>query len=151
MRRARKGSDSDPAHELVVDRVRNARVRLREHAVPEQHDRRADGQLAVELDRERVHRHRPDDTPGLARDPHLGARQVTAEAVPVADGHDADPGGSLRDEAPAVTGALPWLEPLHLRERRLPRQDGLEPVFLGIRVERRQSVHRDPAAGRVEV
>ena len=126
-------------------------MRLGEHAVPEQDNRRADRQLPVELDREGIHRHRPDHTPGLARDAHLRTRQVAPEAVPVADGDDADPRGSLCDETPAVTGALPGLEPLDLRERRLPRKDRLEPVLLGIRVERRQPVQRDPATGRVEV
>ena len=49
------------------------------------------GQLAVELDREGVHRDRPDHAPPLARDENLGAGEVAPEAVGVADRDDPDP------------------------------------------------------------
>ena len=63
-------------------------------------------QLAVELDGEGVHRDRPDDAAALALDEHLGAGQVAAEAVRVADRDDADPRVALGDEAAAVAGRV---------------------------------------------
>ena len=47
-----------------------------------------------------------DDAAALARDEHLGAGQVAAEAVRVADRDDADPRLALGDEAAAVAGRL---------------------------------------------
>ena len=104
--RARRGSRVDPRGELVVDRLRHARVRLREDAVAEDRDRRADRLLALELDREGVHRDDADHAPRLAADAHLGAGQVAAKAVRVADRHDPDPRRLLGDERAAVAGAL---------------------------------------------
>src|SRR5688572_3840265 len=85
------GRAPDPRHDLVADRLRDAGVRLRPDAVAEQRHRRADRQLAVELDRESVHRDRPDDASELAGDTNLGPGQVAPEAVGVADRDDADP------------------------------------------------------------
>jgi hypothetical protein len=58
------------------------------------------GSLVLELDRERVHRDRPDDAARLAAHTHLGAGEVATEAVRVADGDEPDPGRALRDEPP---------------------------------------------------
>ena len=99
VRRARRGSELIPRDELVVDRPGHARVRLGEDAVPEDRHRRADRLLALELDREGVHRDDADDAPQLAADAHLRAGQVATEAVRVADRHDPDPGRPLGDEA----------------------------------------------------
>ena len=52
------GLELIPVDELVVDRVRHARMILEQHAVPDERDGRPDGKLAVELDGERVHRDR---------------------------------------------------------------------------------------------
>src|SRR5215210_5951734 len=70
---------SDAADELVVDRSRYLRVRLGEHSVAEDRDRRADALLALELDRERIHRDRADDAARLAVDPHLRPGQIAPE------------------------------------------------------------------------
>jgi hypothetical protein len=43
-------------------------VRLERHAVADEHDRRADRELAAELDGEGVHRDRPDDAARLSGD-----------------------------------------------------------------------------------
>src|SRR5919197_5728181 len=48
------------AYDLVVDRARDAGMLFGEDPVPEQDDGRAGRKLAVELDGERVHRHRAD-------------------------------------------------------------------------------------------
>ena len=115
------------------------------------HDRRADWQLAVELDRERIHRNGADDPARLARHADLRPGEVTAEAVRVAHRHDPDPGRSLRDEATSIAGALSRLEQLDLRKARVPRQDRLQAVIGRIGVERRQAVEGDTAARGVEV
>ena len=124
---------------------------LGQDAVPEQHDRRPDRELAVEAHGERVHRDRPDDLARLAADAHFGSGQVAPEAVAVADGHDADPGRRLGYESPAVPGALARLELLDLCKERLPRQHRLEAVVHGVGVERRQPVDRNATADKVEM
>src|SRR6185295_11642311 len=128
----------DPARQLVVDRPGDTCMRLGENALTDDDDRRADGQLAVELDRERIHRNGADDPARLARHADLRPGEVTAEAVRVAHRHDSDPGRSLRDEATSVAGALSRLEKLDLRKARVPRQDRLQAVLGRIGVERRQ-------------
>ena len=70
---------------------------LGEHASADQHDRSADRQLAIELDRERVHRDRPDDRSQLARDAHLRPGEVATEAVGVADRNEAAEGRFFPD------------------------------------------------------
>ena len=125
-------------------------MRLGAHAVADDDDRRADRQLAVELDRERVHRDRADDPARLAVDADLRAREVAPEAVRVADRHEADPRRRLRDEAAPVARALARLEQLHLREVAVPPQHRLEAVVGGIGAERREAVERDTAARSVE-
>ena len=124
-------------------------MRLRAHAVPEQRHRSADGQLAVELDGERVHRDRPDDLARLAVDAHLGARQVAAEPVGVADRNQTDPRRTLRHEPATIACALSHLEQLHLCEPARPVEHRLEPVGRGVLAERREPVQRDAAARRV--
>ena len=89
-----------------ADRPCHAGVLLGEHAVADDRHRRADRELAVELDGEGVHRDRPGDAAALAGDTHLRAGQVAAEAVRVADRDDADPRGGRHVRA-AVAGALP--------------------------------------------
>src|SRR5205085_3215918 len=81
---------------------------------------------------------------------HLRSGHVPLKPVAVANRHEADPGRRLRDEAPAVAGALARLEPLDLREVALPAERGLEAVGRRIVAERREAVERDAAAGRVE-
>src|SRR5689334_7491676 len=148
--RAQRAAD-DVADDLVVDRPGDLRVRLGEHALPEQDDRRAHRELAVEAHREGVHRDRPDNGADLTGYADLRPGQVTREAVAIADGNDPDPGRLVGDEAAAVAGALPGLQLLDLREEAVPRQHRLEPVVDGIRVERRQPVDRAAAANCVEV
>ena len=63
--------------------------------------RSARRQLAVELDGGGIHGHGTDHSAHFSRDPHLGAGQVAAEPVGVADRHDPDPGVALGDEEPA--------------------------------------------------
>ena len=104
----------------------------------------------VELDRERVHRDRPDDATALALDEHLRPGHVPPEPVRVPDGHDADPRRPIGDEAAPVAGALARLELLHEREVRLPAQRRLEAVVGRIGAERRDPVERDAAADGVE-
>ncbi len=117
----------------------------------EERHRRPDRQLALDLDCEGVHRDRAHDWARLSADAHLGAREVAAEAVRVADRHEADPRRPLHDEAAAVAGALPGLQLLHLREVAAPLQHRLEPVDSRIVHERGEAVEGDPATGCVEV
>ena len=147
---ARRGSESDPADELVVDRPRDARVILGEDAVAQDRHRRPDRLLVLELDRERVHRDGADDAAQLPAHTNLGAGQVAPEAVRVADGNDPDPGRPVGHERAAVTGARPRFEPLHLGEVAPPRERRLEAVGARVLAERREPVQRDPAAGGVE-
>jgi len=126
-------------------------MRLGENALTDDDDRRADGQLAVELDRKRIHRNGADDTARLACHADLRPGEITTEAVRVAHRHDPDPGRSLRDEVPSVAGALSRLEQLDLCKARVPRQDRLQAVIGRIGVERRQAVEGDTAARGVEV
>src|SRR3954469_11855055 len=123
----------DPAHQLVVDRPGHARVLLGEHAVAEDGHGRAHRLLAVDLDRERVHRDGADDAGRLPPDAHLRAGEGTGETIRIADRDDSDPRRLLRDEATAVAGALTSLEPLHLRQVAAPRKYGLEPIHRGPR------------------
>ena len=125
-------------------------MRFGEHSLPDQNDGRADGKLAIEFDRERVHRDGADDAPQLSTDTHFGAGQIAAEPVRVPERHEADPRGLLRDEAAPVTGALAGLQQLHLREVAVPGEHGLEPIRRGVGAEGRQSVDRDPAARCIE-
>src|SRR5438105_6198180 len=141
---------ADAADELVVDRPRDTRVLLREDALPENRDRRADRLLTLQLDRERVHRDGSDHAPQLAAHPHLGSGQVAAEAVRVADRNDPDPGRLLRDEAAPIARALSRLQLLDLREIATPGERRLEPVRSRVLAERREPVERDPAASRVD-
>src|SRR5207249_10441568 len=101
----------------------------------------------LQLDRERVHRDRADDPAELTSDTHLRPRQVAPESVRVSDRDDPDPGHLLRDEPPAVAGALARLELPHLGELAVPDQGRLETVVRRIRPERREAVERDTAAG----
>src|SRR6185295_1010606 len=140
----------DPAGQLVVDRVRHASMGLGKDAVAEDRHGCAGRLLALELDRERVHRDHADHAPRLAADAHLRAGQVAAKAVAVADGDDPDPGRPLRDEAAAVAGALTDLEALDLREVAPPRERRLEAVRGGIVTEGRKPIERDAAASGVE-
>ena len=121
-----------------------------QNALAEDRHRRADRLVAVELDRECVHRDRSDHVPQLAADPHLGPGEVTSEAVAVANGHDADPGRLLCYEPAPVAGALARLEPLHLREITPPRERGLQSVGARILAERREPIQRDSAASSIE-
>src|SRR4051794_2015635 len=140
----------DATDDLVVDRARHVRVRLGEDAVPKQHNRRADRELARKPDCERIHRDRPDDRAQLAGDAHLRSREVAREAVAVADGDEPDPGRLVGDEPPPVAGALAGLELFHLREKALPRQHRLEPVVGRVGVAGREPVDRATAPHRVE-
>src|SRR3954467_4905109 len=117
----------DPANELVVDRPRHPSVGFGGHARAEDRHRGPDRLLVVELDGEGVHRDRPDHAPRLAGHAHLGAGQVAAKAVRVADGDDPDPRGLLRHEAPPVARALARLQLLDLREVASPGERRLEP------------------------
>ena len=108
-----------------------------QNSVPEQRHRRPDRQLAVELDRDGVHRDGADDAPWLAPDADLGTRHVAPEAVRVADRDDPDPGRPLGHEVPAVAGALPRAEQPHLREPASPVERGLEPIFARVAAEGR--------------
>ena len=123
---------------------------LRQHAVAENRHRGAHRLLAVELDREGVHRDRADHAPQLAADPHLGSGQIAAKPVRVADRHDPDPGRPFRDEPPPVAAALARLQALDLREIAPPRKRGLEAVRARVLAEGREAVQRDPAASSVE-
>ena len=105
-----------------------------EDAVAEQHDGRRNRQLAVELDRERVHRDGADRATPLARDANGRPRQIAAKAVRVAHGHEADPGVAFGDEPATVASALACVQELHLREMALPRERRLE---FGRHIERR--------------
>src|SRR5664279_1282023 len=140
----------DAAHELVVDRARDARVLLREHAVPEQHDGCPYGEVAVELDGERVHGHGPDDAARLAGDAHGGPDQVAPKAVGVADRHDPDPRLPLGGEAPTVACALADTEQASRCDVTRPAEDRLEAVLGRIRSERREAVERDAATSGIE-
>src|SRR5205085_1036585 len=118
----------DPTNELVVDRSRHARMIFRDHAVAEQRHRRSDGELAVELDGQGIHRDRADDAARLTLDPYLGSGHVAAKAVRVAHGDNADPGRPLGDEAAAVAAALARTEAANLREQARPMERRLQPV-----------------------
>src|SRR5207249_1804865 len=139
-----------PADDLVVDRAGDAGVLLDEKAVPDDRHGRAEGQLTVELDGERVHGDGADGPPALAVDEHGRSGQVAAEAVRVAEGDEPDPGRLPRDEHPAVARRLAGLEPLDVRQLAPPREHRLEAVLRGVGSERRKAVEGDPAAGGVE-
>ena len=119
--------------------------------MPEQDDGCPDGQFAVELHGEGVHRDGADDRARLAADADLGTGERALESIRVADGHDPDPRRLLRDEAPAVAGALTRLQLLDLSKEALPGEDGLEDVVGRVAVERREPVDRAAAPHRVEV
>ena len=123
---------------------------LDQDAVSDERDRRADGELAVELDRKSVHRDRADDTTPLAGDQNLCSSHVPAEPVRIPDRDDADPGRLLGDEPAPVARALTRRQPLHERERGVPAEGGLEAVCTRICPERRDAVERDPATHGVE-
>ena len=101
---------------------------LRQNAVADQRDRRAQGKLSIELDGKGVHRDRPDDVPWFAAHPDLGARHVAPEAVRVPHGDDPDPGFALGEEPSPVPRALARRQPPHLCEIAVPAQRGLQPV-----------------------
>src|SRR5262249_60243198 len=105
---------------------------------------RPDGELRVEPHGEGIHRDRPDPLTQLAAAPHLAPGEVSPEAVAVPDGHDADPGWLVCDEAAAVACALTGLQALHLGEKALPRQHRLQPVLGGVAVEPPGPVDSDP-------
>src|SRR5205085_8021992 len=111
---------------------------------------RPDRQLAIQLDRQCVHRDRADGAAWLASDPDLGSGQVPAEAVRVAHRDDSDPGRALGHEPAAVAGALARSELPNLRKLARPVERRLEAVLARIGAERREAVEGDPAAGGVE-
>src|SRR5205823_9722059 len=80
----------DPAREVVGNRAGRTRMLLGEDAMADDRDRRPDGDLTFELDRERVHRDGPDHASGLSADTDGRSRQVAAKPVGVPDGDDPD-------------------------------------------------------------
>src|SRR6266545_5793989 len=104
----------DAAHELVVNRSRDTRMRLCQDAVAEQNNRRPDGKLSIELNGERVHGDGADDAAQFSTDSDLRAGQIATEAVRVANWDDPDPGGLVREKTAAVARALSLLQELHL-------------------------------------
>src|SRR3990170_7348451 len=97
-----RGIGVDAAGELVPDRAGDAGVLVEPDAGPDDRDRGAGRQLAVELDGEGIHRDRADDAARLTRDTHLRPGQVAPEAVCVADRDEADPRRLPGDVAAAV-------------------------------------------------
>ena len=67
----------------------------------------------------------------LAVDAHLGAGEVAAEAVRVADRHDPDPRVALGDEAAAVARRLARRAAAAQCDLARPREHRLEPVVGG--------------------
>ena len=92
----------------------------------------------------------PTTRRALAADEHLGAGQVAAEAVRVADRDDADPRRPLGDEAPAVARRSPGASRFTCASSARQRERRLEPVLGRVGAERRDAVERDAAAGGVE-
>src|SRR2546430_19469 len=78
----------DPGRGLVVDGAGDMCMLLEKDAVTDERNLRADRKLARQLDRDRVHRHRSYLSAALPVHQDLGAGEVTAETVRVADRDD---------------------------------------------------------------
>src|SRR5262245_63725436 len=109
---------------------------LQKESVTDERNRRADRKRGLELHGDRVHRDGSDHRPTMSVDEHLRAGEVAAEAIRVADRHDADPRRTVGEVAAAVTGAFSRRQLLDNRELTPPGEDRLEPIVGWIGSER---------------